>query len=91
MSETAVTVTVYLPVKFDQYRERQLNTQLVDARLEELRLTEHLKSVSDSLKAKIKEEQKNQNNAARALKAGYEMKDVACEHRVDLDRNKTRW
>lgn len=89
MSETSVaTITKQCPVKLDQYRKEQLNNQLVDARMEELRITEHMKNVTESLKAKIKEEQKRQNDAARALHAGFEYVPVPCEHRVELANNK---
>ena len=85
---TALTVTRHLPVKLCQYRERALHTKMVDAKMEELRISEHLKNVTDSLKARIKEEQKRQNDAARALHAGFEYVPVACEHRVELANNK---
>ena len=89
MSDTnAVMITRHLPVKLDQYRERQLNSQMVDGRMEEIRLTDYLKNVNDSIKAKIKEEQKKQTDAARALHAGFEMKEVSCEQTPDLARNK---
>ena len=89
MSDNAVaTITKQCPVKLDQYREKQFQNQMVDARMEELRISEHLKNVQESLKAKIKEEQKRQNDAARALHAGFEYVPVACEHRVELANNK---
>lgn len=88
MSENAILITEHLPVKLDQYRQRALNAALVDGRMEELRISEHLKNVSDSLKTKIKEHQKAQTDAARALHAGFEMQAVACEQTVDLAKNR---
>ena len=88
--ETAVTITKHLPVKLDQYRERQLQNQMVEARMEELRVTDQLKHIQESLKALIKDVQKTQNDSARALHDGYEMVEVSCEHQVDLDRNKMK-
>lgn len=89
MNDTAIaTITKQCPVKLDPYRKEQLNNQLVDARMEELRITEHMKNVTESLKAKIKEEQKRQNDAARALHAGFEYVPVPCEHRVELESNR---
>lgn len=88
MSETAVTITVQLPVKLDSFRTTALHNAMVDGRMEEMRITEHLKNVSDSLKTQIKEQQKKQTDAARALSAGFEYKPVSCEHRVELEQNK---
>lgn len=79
----AVTITKHLPVKIDQYRERALNTQMVDGRMEEIRVTDHLANVSASLKATIKDSQKKQTDAARALHAGFEMCPVSCEQKLE--------
>ena len=88
MSETnAITITRQLAVPLDAYRKQALQNQMVEGRMEELRVTEHMKNVTDSLKAKIKDEQKKQTDAARALSAGFEMAPVACEEVVDLSRN----
>lgn len=87
---TAVTVTRHLPVKIDQYRERQLHNQMVTARMEEVRTSDQLKSISDSLKDLIKTAQKKQTDAARALDAGFEHQSVSCENRPDLEKNTMR-
>lgn len=83
-------LTRHLPVKLDQYRERVLHTQQTEGRIEELRLTEHLKNVNDSVKQLIKDEQKKQTDAARALHAGFEHALVACRQIVDFDHNTVR-
>lgn len=88
MNETAVTITKQLAVPLDSYRKNALNSQMVEARMEELRITEHMKNVTDSLKTQIKEHQKKQTDCARAPNAGFEMMPVACEDTPDLDRNK---
>lgn len=88
MSENAVTTTRQLPVPLDTYRKQALQNSMVDSRMEELRITEHLKNVGDSLKAQIKGKQKEQTDAARALSAGFEMQPVACEDTPDLNRNR---
>jgi signal transduction histidine kinase len=87
--ETAVaTITKHVPVKLDQYRERQLQNQMVEARMEEMRVSDQLKSITESLKALIKDAQKRQNESARALHDGYEMAGVSCEQKIDMSRNK---
>lgn len=85
---TAITITRYLPVPIDSYRKNALADELALQRMEELRIAEHLKSVSESLKLMIKECQKKQTLAASAISAGYEMKEIACEHRIDLSQNR---
>lgn len=88
MNEHAVTITRHLPVTIDSYRKNALADELALQRMEELRLSEHLKSVQDSLKAMIRETQKKQNVAASAISAGYEMREIACEQRLDLAGNR---
>jgi len=89
MSETnAITITRQLAVPLDSYRKQALQNKMVEGRMEEIRITEHMKNVTDSLKTQIKDHQKTQTDAARALSAGFEMMPVACEDRPDLDRNK---
>lgn len=89
MSESnAVTITRHLPKKLDSYRKNALADEMALQRMEEIRITDHLKHVTESLKVMIKEAQKKQNIAASAIHQGFEMEDIACEQRVDLDRNK---
>jgi hypothetical protein len=85
---TALTITRHLPVKLDQYRERALTNEMVKERMEEIRITDHLKNVSEALKASIKEAQKKQTIAAVALNQGFEMCAVSCEQRPDVEKNK---
>lgn len=81
----ALAITRHLPVKLDEFRERALNYQLRDGKMEELRLATHLKNVTDSLRATIKEHQKKQEIAAVALTNGFEMQAVSCEQRIEGD------
>jgi hypothetical protein len=85
---TAVTITRHLPKKLDAYRKNTLADEMAMQRMEELRISDHLKHVTESLKVMIKEAQKKQNIAAGAICQGYEMVEIACEQRIDLDRNK---
>lgn len=81
-----LTVTRHLPVKLDAYRKNALGDQLAQHRMEELRVSEHLKQVQQSLRAMITELQKKQNVAASAISQGFEMLEVACVQEVDLER-----
>lgn len=89
MSETkAVTITRHLPVKLDQYRKNALAEEQAMQRMEEMRVTDHMKRVTESLKVNIKEAQKRQNQCALAISQGFEMAEVSCEQKVDLEKNK---
>lgn len=85
MTEKALAITRHLPVKIDQFRERALNMQIRDSTMEEERIALHLKTVSDSLRASIKEWNKKRLNAAHALTQGFEMQPIACEQKIEGD------
>lgn len=86
MDKQELTVTRHLPVKLDAYRKNALSEQLAHHRMEELRITEHMKQVQQSLRAMITEFQKKQNMAAAAISQGFEMQEVVCEQVVDVER-----
>lgn len=83
-SSTEVMITRHVPVKVDQYRKNALADKQAMARGEEIRITNHMKNVTDSLKAQIKEHQHAQTVAAEAIVAGFEMVDVACRVEIDV-------
>lgn len=88
--QKGLTITRHLPVPLDQYRKNALGTELAAQRMEEMRLTDHMKNVTESLKALIKDTQKNQNIAARTIHQGFEMKEVPCRQVIHLETNTVR-
>lgn len=88
MSENVPTITRHLPVPLDQYRRNALASEQATARMEENRITDHMKRVTESLKVEIRETQKKQNHCALALTQGFEMKEIACRQEIDLEKNK---
>ena len=86
--EKAITITRHLPVKLDQYRKQALQNIQTTEFLEEERLTAHLKNVNGSVKQLIADARKKQGDAAHALHNGFEMSEVACEQKPDIEKNK---
>jgi ribonuclease D len=85
-----LTVVRHLPVKIDTFRKNALADEMALNRREEIRITEHMKRVTDSLKALIKEAQHKQTVAAEAISNGFEMKEVVCRQEIDFATNTIR-
>lgn len=85
---TAVTITRHLPVKLTDGRRLALGCELAEQRYEERKQTEYLDNIKKAIQSKIKEAQHRQNIAAEGIHQGFEMLEVSCEQRPDLDKNK---
>lgn len=86
--ENALTIMRHLPVPIDSYRKNILADELAQARQEELRITDHMKRVQQSLREQIKEQTRRQNVASQAIAQGFEMRPVECRQEVDLAGNR---
>lgn len=85
--ERSLMIMRKLPVPLDTYRKMALGNEQAEARREEMRIADHMKNVTDSLKQQIKDAQRKQTMAAEAICNGFEHKDVACRQEVDLHTN----
>jgi hypothetical protein len=85
--QKGLLITRHLPVKLDQYRKNALAEEQAHQRSEEIRLTEHMKRVTQSLKSMILEAQGKQTIAAVAICQGFEMKEIACRQVIDFAHN----
>ena len=89
MSETnALMITRHVQVKLTDGRRLALGCELAEQVYEERKHAEYLENIKKAMQSKIKEAQHRRNIAAESLHQGFEMKEVSCEQRPDLDRNK---